>query len=182
MVQLLGPRKVKDRLAYRQLPSLPLPFPSLDCLLKGTDVSSKDREIIASNLDGAENFAKDHMRDLANKLGGFMDQISIGVNRLDSFLGFHLDLFSHCDGEVVDLMRDKASSLFNPSFRAAVKGAGGPSMDNPSGLLGGEAAVRSRLSEATKEDDLLKKTMQKPYKKSGYRGGRSGGRQKSRRD
>ena len=111
-----------------------------------------------------------------------MDQISIGVNRLDSFLGFHLDLFSHCDGEVVDLMRDKASSLFNPSFRAAVKGSGGPSVDNPSGLLGGEAAVRSRLSEATKEDDLLKKTMQKPYKKSGYRGGRSGGHQKSRGD
>ena len=44
LVRLLGPRKVRDRLAYRQLPSLPLPFPSLDCLLKGTEVSSKGRE------------------------------------------------------------------------------------------------------------------------------------------
>ena len=28
LVQLLGPRKVRDQLAYKQMPSLPLPIPS----------------------------------------------------------------------------------------------------------------------------------------------------------
>ena len=65
----------------------------MDSLLKDTAVSSKDREIIAANLVSAEATLKDHMWDLSNKLGHFMDQISTGVNRLDSFLGFHMDLF-----------------------------------------------------------------------------------------
>ena len=62
------------------------------------------------------------MRDLSNKLGLFMDSVSVGVNRLDSFLGFHMDLFAHCDGEVSDLMRNKATNLFSPSFRSVMKG------------------------------------------------------------
>ena len=105
------------------------------------------------------------MWDLSNNPGHFMDQISTGVNRLDSFLGFHMDLFAHCDGEVSDLMRDKAANLFSPSYRAAAKGSGRSTEPNPSGLLGGETAVRSWLADATKEDELLTKTMQKPFKK-----------------
>ena len=62
-------------------------------------MSSQDREIIAENLLASELQLKDHMRDLSNKLGLFMDSVSVGVNQLDSFLGFHMDLFAHCDGE-----------------------------------------------------------------------------------
>merc|ERR1711867_269172 len=114
----MGPRKVKDELADRQLPDLPLPLPTLNILLKDTTVSAKDNNTIAANLLGAEERLKEHMRDLSNKLGFFMDTISAGVNRLDSFLGFHLDLFAYCDSEVTDLMQSKAANLFNPSFRA----------------------------------------------------------------
>ena len=111
-----------------------------------------------------------------------MDKISAGVNCLDSFLGFNFDLFAHCDGEVSELMQEKAAALFNPSFRAAARGSGKPSVDGkPSGLLGGETAVRSRLVEATKEDEILTKTMNKSFKKrSGNRGG--GGAKRSRKD
>ena len=138
-------------------------------------MSPQDRELIAANLLAAELTLKEHMRDLSNKLGLFMDTVSGGVNRLDSFLGFHMDLFAHCDGEVAELMRDKAANLFSPSYRSAVKGSGkvGESCSAPAGLLGGETAVRSRLTDATKEDELLAKTMHKPYKgsrKGGHRG------------
>ena len=92
LVQLLGPRKVREQLAYRQLPSLPLPLPSISDLLKGTVVSSEDRETIAANLSSMEDKLKEHMRGLSLKFGHFMDQILTGVNRLDSFLGFHMDL------------------------------------------------------------------------------------------
>lgn len=115
LVQLLGPRKVRGQLAYRQLPVLPLPLPSLDGLLKDMAVSSQDREIIAANLLNTEVRLKEHMRDLSNKLVYFMDTISSGVNCLDSFLGFHMDLFTHYEGEVSDLMRDKAANLFSPT-------------------------------------------------------------------
>ena len=180
MVQLMGPRKFSDQLAYSQLPVLPLPMPSLDSLLKDTSVSSQDRELIAANLLAAELVLKDHMRDVSNKLGLFMDTVSGGVNRLDSFFGFHMDLFGHCDWEVSELMRDKAATLFSPTYRSAVKGSGkaGDSSSAPAGLLGGESAVRFHLTEATKEDELLAKTLNKPY--SGSRKGNLGNYQKSK--
>ena len=143
LVKLLGPRKVRDQLTYRQLPTLPLPLPSVNTLLKDTAVSAQDRETIAANLYSAEEKLKEHMRDLSNKLGFFMDTISDGVNCLDSFLDFHLDMFAHCDSEVMDLMRDKAANLFSPSYRAVAKGSGRSAESTSSGLLGGGSAVRS---------------------------------------
>ena len=50
MVQLLGPQKVQDRLAYKQLPTFPSPCPQIADLLKGMTVSSEDRATIAANL------------------------------------------------------------------------------------------------------------------------------------
>ena len=82
-------------------------------------MSSEDREIIAANLSSVEGKLNEHLRALSLKFGNFMDQISTGVNCLDSFLGFHMDLFAHCDGEVSELMREKAATLFSPSYRAA---------------------------------------------------------------
>ena len=113
-----------------------------------------------------------------------MVQIAKGVNRLDSFLRFHLDLFAHCDGEVSKLMREKAAALFNPLYRAAAKGSGKPAAGEgvPSGLLGGETEVRSCLVEATKEDELLAKTMNKPHKKKPSSRGGGGGAKRSRKD
>ena len=180
LVQIMGPRKVKDELYYKSLPDLAPDFPTLDDLLKDTAVSTKDRNIIAANLLGSEEKLNEQLHGLSNKLGLFMDTISAGVNRLDSFLGFHLDLFAHCDGEITDLMRSKVVILFNPSFRAAARGLGKPA-EGTDGLLGGESAVRTRLLDATKEDELLNKTVQKHSTKlsSGNRGG--GGGQRSRK-
>ena len=171
LVQLLGPRKVEDKLTYQQLPGLPLPLSSVDTLLQGTSVSVSDKEIITTNYLAMEASLKEHQRDQSNKLGLFMDTVVGSVNRLDSFLGFHMDLYSHCDGELKDMMRDKAATLFNPSYRAAVKGGSRGSVSG-SGLLGGESAVRQRLTDATKEDDLLAKTINKPQRtrKGGYGG------------
>ena len=138
MVQLLGPRRVEDKLTYAELPGLPLPLSTPDTILQGTSVSTADREIIVSNLSLQETALKEYMRDLSNKLGLFMDNVVGSVNRLDSFMGFHMDLFSHCDGELSDMMREKAATLFNPTYRAAVEGHRG----SGEGLLGGESAVR----------------------------------------
>ena len=67
-------------------------------------MSSEDREVIAANLSSMEAKLNEHFRALSLKFGNFMDQIFTGVNRLNSFLGFHLDLFAHCNGEVSELM------------------------------------------------------------------------------
>ena len=104
------------------------------------------------------------MRDFSNKQGLFIDSVSVGVNLLDTFLGFLMDLFAHCDGEVSDLMRNKATNLFSPSFRSAMKGKVGEGSSS-AGLLGGETAVRTCLIDTTKEDELLSKTMQKSKNK-----------------
>ena len=60
-------------------------------------------------------------------------------------------------------MRDKTATLFSPSFRSAVK-SGGKLEGDKDGLLVGESKVKSRLSDATKEDKLLAETLQKPFK------------------
>ena len=88
MVQLLGPRTVQDRLAYKQLPTFPLPCPQINELLKGTKVSAEDRATIAANLSCVETKLSEQSRALSLKFGNFMDQISAGVNCLNSFLGF----------------------------------------------------------------------------------------------
>ena len=66
-------------------------------MLKGTKVSTEDREVITTNLNIVEAKLKEHFRELSVKLGNLMEQISLGVNCLDSYLGFHMDLFAHCD-------------------------------------------------------------------------------------
>ena len=93
--QLLGPRKFADKLHYSQLPIIPLPFPSVSTLLEGTNVSPADRDIIMANMLQAETPMKEFARNLSNKFALFMDTVVGGVNRLDSFLGFHMDLFAH---------------------------------------------------------------------------------------
>ena len=93
------------------------------------------------------------------------------VTPKSTFIKHFIVLFS--DGELSDLMRNKAANLFSPNFRSAVKGRGQDDKLTPVGLFGGENAIRSRLSDATKEDELLAKTLNKPYKrKGGNRGGR----------
>merc|ERR1712215_129272 len=62
LVQLRGPRKVKDELAYKTLPDLSLNFPTLDTILEGRSVSAKDKKIIAANLFGAEEKLKEQFR------------------------------------------------------------------------------------------------------------------------
>ena len=94
--QLLGPRKFADKLHYTQVPIIPLPFPSITNLLEGTaNVSPEDRDVIMANMLRAESTMKENMRTVSNKFGSYMDTVVGGVNRLDSFLGFHMDLFAH---------------------------------------------------------------------------------------
>ena len=181
--QLLGPRKFEDKLHYTQVPIIPLPFPSITNLLEGTtEVSSDDRNAIITNMLKAESTMKESLRAVSNKFGCFMDTVVGGVNRLDSFLGFHMDLFAHCDGELSGLMQDKAATLFSPAYRSAVKG-NRTEQDPPLGLFGGEKAVRSKLSEASKEDDLLNKTINKPNRsRKNYKGKQTKPRRSNRRD
>ena len=70
LVQLLGPWKVQDRLAYKQLPTFSSPFPQISDILKGTTVSAEDR---ATNLSILEEKYGDQARALALKFGNFMD-------------------------------------------------------------------------------------------------------------
>ena len=56
--------------------------------------------IIIANWLSSDLKLKEHMRDLSNKLGLFMVSVSVGVYRLDSFLGSHMDLLALCDGEI----------------------------------------------------------------------------------
>ena len=164
--QLLGPRIFPNLLSYTQMPIMPLP-PLADVLEGVTDISEADRSSVTAKVLLNEIKLKEQRRELSVKIGGFMDTVSSAVNRLDSFLGFHLDMHAHVDGEMRDMMRDKASNLFLPSYRGAVKGSylsrGEREKLDPAGLLGGEDQIRSRLSEATKEDELLKKTLAKGY-------------------
>ena len=180
--QLLGPRKFEDKLHYTQVPIIPLPFPSINTLLDGTtEVSTDDRNTILTNMLKAESTMKESMRSVSNKFGSFMDTVVGGVNRLDSFLGFHMDLFAHCDGELAGLMQDKAANLFSPAYRSAVKGSRNE-QDPPLGLFGGEKAVRSKLSDASKEDDLLAKTINKSNRpRKSFKGKQNKSRRSSRR-
>ena len=138
--QILGPREFSDRLAYTQMPIFPLP-PLIDVLDGVDNISSADRSVVRANVLKNEATLKEYKRDISQKVGAFMDTVSGATNCLDNFLGFHLDMYAHCDGEMRDMMREKASNLFLPSYRGAVKGAFMSRTDrdkvDPAGLLDG---------------------------------------------
>ena len=164
--QMLGPRTFPNMLAYSQIPIFPIP-PLLDVLDGVTTISEGDRSGIRAKVLQNELKIREFRREISVKVGAFMDTVSGAANRLDSFFGFHLDMHAHCDGEHRDMMRDKAAGLFHPSFRGAVKGNNLSRVERdklaPGGLLDGEDQIRSRLSEATKGDELLKKAMSRGY-------------------
>ena len=75
------------------------------------------------------------------------------------------------------------ATLFKAEFRTDVLGRGRPgtSRDKPLGLLGGVEKVRSALGEATKQDELLKKTLvKKSWKQKGGARRGAGSRSRSR--
>ena len=74
-----------------------------------------------------------------------------------------MDLYGHVDASIRELLRSKMANLFKSEFRPEVLGKNKSSSsrkkEKPLGLLGGEEKVRSVLGEATKQDELLKKTL-----------------------
>ena len=74
------------------------------------------------------------------------------------------------------------ATLFKSEFRTDVLGRDRPgtSRDKPLGLLGGVEKVRSVLGEATRQDELLKKTLIKRSWKQKRGSSRRGARSRSR--
>ena len=76
LVQLLGPWKVQDCLAYERLPTFFSPCPQLAKILKGTKVSLEESAIIAANLCSLEEKSCEQAKALSLKFGNFMNQIA----------------------------------------------------------------------------------------------------------
>jgi len=103
------------------------------------------------------------------------DSTASAANKLDDYLGFYCDLYGHVDASFRELMRAKMATLFRSDVRREVLGGhhGQTSKEMDQGLFGGEDRVRSVLGEATKKDDLLKKTIVQPQKYPNKKGGGS---------
>ena len=102
---------------------------------------------------------------------------------VDDKMIFYLDLYSHVDGSLRDLVRDKLASLFKADVKAdlLLHSSSKNLTGKPQGLFGGDSKMRSVLSEAAKTKSMISKSV---YKRKGdYRGDASyrGGRDYDRR-
>ena len=110
------------------------------------------------------------------------------ANVIDDGFSFYVDLYGHVDASIRELLRSKMANLFKSEFRPDVLGkhktsSSSRAKEKPLGLLGGEDKVRGILGEATKQDELLKKTLvpKSKYKpKDGGSSARSKFRSRSR--
>ena len=111
----------------------------------------------------------DYRKDCGDKFYAFFFSVAQAVNDLDD--GFYVDLYGHVDAtktmDFRELLRSKMATLYKSEFRTDVLGRDrhGTMRYKPLGLLGGAEKIRSVLGEATKQDELLKKTLVKRSRK-----------------
>ena len=141
-----------------------LPLPDVPSLLNDLhDLSSRDEAAlknterqILSIFNGYRDHVVQQFTDLFSCMSG-------SVNEVDDFLAFYCDLYGHVDACTRDLLRSKLANCFKLEYRGEVLGRNLTHEEKSSikstGLLGGEERVRAALSEATKKDDLLKKSI-----------------------
>ena len=140
------------------------PLPDIPSVLSGLqDLSARDEAILKTTDRHMFTIISKYRDSVVEQFYNLFSCVSSSVNEVDDFLAFYCDLFGHVDACTRDLLRSKLANCFKLEYRGEVLGRNlsheEKSSQKDKGLLGGEDRVRAVLTEATKKDDLLKKSV-----------------------
>ena len=129
-------------------------------------LSREDAATLRANEELLQKVLCGYRKQVSSIFMGLFDSLSARLNAADDYAALYCDMYGHVDACYRDLIRDKLANCFKTSLRPDILGKNLSSEQKESlktdGLLGGQEHVRSALTEATKRDDLLKKSLVPP--------------------
>ena len=137
-----------------------MPLPTIMDTRDGAELSEEASRVVHANHEINIKLIKEYRDASVKNWEGVYEVARTNVLKVEAELQFYMELYSHCDGAMRDLIKERLLTLFRPNLRGAVAGNNLPQDKrggDGSGLLGGEAAVKARLTDATKTDDLINK-------------------------
>ena len=158
------PKPLKDSLAFEIDSASLLPLPELPSMLHGVAaLSTEDADVLVQNEQKVLNVVSGYRDHVVSLVQNLFETFSQKLNDMDDFLAFYCDLYGHVDACFRDLIRDKLANCFKSELRPELLGKTLHTDDKEGsrngGLLGGEERIRTALGNATKRDDLLKKSL-----------------------
>ena len=138
---VLGPRKHPNHLAYTTGPSFTLPH--LTDVLDGCkSLTPEDADIIRKNVQINNQVLEGYREKQVTNVMKLYDVMADSIITVDAMLGFYLELYAHCDGQLKsctseklyplvlgslrDLVHTKLSGLFKPHLRDMLQGSDMP--------------------------------------------------------
>ena len=158
------PKPLTNNLALDQPNSSLFPLPEMPSMLEGlAHISGEDANILKANEKQLFNTVLAYREHVGSLYMHLFNVLTQNLGDIEDYLAFYCDLYSHVDAGIRDFVREKLAKCFKSEYRGDVLGRN-LSRDQKTGLtetglLGGEERVRSLLGEATKKDDLLKKSL-----------------------
>ena len=85
------------------------------------------------------------------------------LNNTDDKMIFYMDLYSHVDGSLRDLIRNKVASLFKGDIKSdlLIHSSSQKISGKPQGLFGGDSKMRAVLNESSKTKTMISKAVYK---------------------
>ena len=156
-------RTVQDVLKISSSEEL-FPAPDLDQFIGDTGLHDEDVVALRKLFD-------DYRELVVQGYMALYEESAKVLTEIDDKMIFYLDLYSHVDGSLRDLVRDKLASLFKADVKAdlLLHSSSKKLTDKPQGLFGGDSKMRSVLNESAKTRSMLSKAVHK--RRSDYRGG-----------
>ena len=158
------PKPLGDSLAHEFDAASLIPLPELPSMLHGVAaLSREDAEVLGQNELKVLNAVNGYRDDVVSLIQSLFETFSQKLSDMDDYLAFYCDLYGHVDASFRDLIRDKLANCFKSELRPELLGRNLHSDQKEGtrndGLLGGEEKLRTALGNATKRDDLLKKSL-----------------------
>ena len=146
-------RTVQDVLKISSSEEL-FPAPDLDQFIGDTGLYDEDVVALRKLFD-------DYRELVVQGYMALYEESAKVLTEIDNKMIFYLDLYSHVDGSLRDLVRDKLASLFKADVKAdlLLHSSSKKLTDKPQGLFGGDSKMRSVLNESAKTRSLLSKAV-----------------------
>ena len=109
-----------------------LPRPDISKLCDEAELSDRQAELVANELESYRSGVGKSFMTLLQSYTGFLSST-------EDLLIFYSDLYSHCDGSLREVIREKVASLFKKDVKSDVllQSSNKKLSDKPSGLFGG---------------------------------------------
>lgn len=121
--QVFGNNKTEDYLTYLVPgPEDIMPLPTIMDPRDGAELSEEASRVVHANHEINIKLIKEYRDASVKNWEGVYEVARTNVLKVEAELQFYMELYSHCDGAMRDLVKERLLTLFRPNLRGAVAG------------------------------------------------------------